>query len=104
MNGVNDHGKLVDGRVDSSPSRDTLLLLPSGISGSRIESWVRKLDEVCQVLVNAANDQGGHDNITVLVAKLGSLPEILEMTQPTALNRETHGLSIGTNACRKIFW
>ena len=31
---------------DSSPSRDTLLLLPSGISGSRIESWVRKLSEV----------------------------------------------------------
>jgi len=45
MNGVDDHGKLVDGRVDSSPSRDTLLLLPSGISVSRIESWVRKLSE-----------------------------------------------------------
>ena len=46
MNGVNDHGKLVDGRVDSSPSRDTLLLLPSGISVSGIESWVRKLADV----------------------------------------------------------
>ena len=46
MNGVNDHGKLVDWRVDSSPSRDTLLLLPSGISVSRIESWGRKLSEV----------------------------------------------------------
>jgi len=31
---------------DSSPSPDTLLLLPSGISVSGIESWVRKLAEV----------------------------------------------------------
>ena len=38
MNGVNDHGKLVDGRVDSTPSPDTLLLLPSGIRVSGIES------------------------------------------------------------------
>ena len=39
-------GKLVAGRLDSSPSPDTLLLLPSGISVSGIESWVRKLAEV----------------------------------------------------------
>jgi len=32
-------------QFDSSPSPDTLLLLPSGISVSGIESWVRKLAE-----------------------------------------------------------
>ena len=31
---------------DSSPSPDTLLLLPSGINVSGIETWVRKLAEV----------------------------------------------------------
>ena len=36
-------GELVAGRLDSSPSPDTLLLLPSNISVSGIESWVRKL-------------------------------------------------------------
>ena len=32
-------GKFVAGRLDSSPSPDTLLLLPSGISVSGIETW-----------------------------------------------------------------
>ena len=32
--------------TDSSPSPDTLLLLPSGISVSGIETWVRKLADV----------------------------------------------------------
>jgi len=36
-------GKFVAGRLESSPSPDTLLLLPSDISVSGIESWVRKL-------------------------------------------------------------
>ena len=38
-------GKLVAGGLDPSPSPDTLLLLPSGISVSGIESWVRKLTQ-----------------------------------------------------------
>ena len=38
--------KLVVGRLDSSPSPDTLLVLPSGISVSGIASWARKLAEV----------------------------------------------------------
>ena len=39
-------GELVAGRLDPSPSPDTLLLLPSGISVSGIETWVRKLADV----------------------------------------------------------
>ena len=88
---------------------DLLLLCSDGLNSMIPDEEIQRIlagsgqEEVCQALIDAANDQGGHDNITVLVAKLGSLPEILKMTQPTALNRETHGLSIGTNACRKIF-
>ena len=39
-------GELVAGRLDSSPTPDTLLLLPSGISVSGVESWARKLADV----------------------------------------------------------
>ena len=39
-------GKLVAGRLDSTPSHNTLLLLPSGISVSGIETWVRKSADV----------------------------------------------------------
>ena len=38
-------GKLVAGQMDSTPSPNTLLLLPSGISVSGIELWVRKLSD-----------------------------------------------------------
>ena len=39
-------GKLVVGRLDSTPTPDTLLLLLSGIKISGIESWVQKLADV----------------------------------------------------------
>ena len=39
-------GKFVAGRLDSTPTPDTLLLLPSGIRVSGVESWVRKLAEL----------------------------------------------------------
>ena len=35
--------KLVVGRLDSTSTPDTLLLLPSGIRVSGVESWVQKL-------------------------------------------------------------
>jgi len=37
---------LTAGALDSTPPPDTLLLLPSGIRVSGVESWVRKLAEV----------------------------------------------------------
>ena len=36
-------GELVAGRLDSTPTPYTLLLLPSGVRVSGVESWVRKL-------------------------------------------------------------
>ena len=39
-------GKLVAGRLDPTPTSNTLLLLPSGIRVSGIQSWVRKLTDV----------------------------------------------------------
>ena len=36
-------GQLVAGRLDSTPTPYTLLLLPSGVRVSGVESWVRKL-------------------------------------------------------------
>ena len=39
-------GKFVAGRLDSTPTSDTLLLLPSGITVSGIQSWAEKLADV----------------------------------------------------------
>ena len=39
-------GELVAGRLDSTPTPDTLLLLPSGITVSGVESWIRMLADV----------------------------------------------------------
>jgi protein phosphatase len=55
---------------------DTLLLCSDGLSGKlrnedirRIVSEAENLDEACSALIAAANDRGGEDNITVVLAR-----------------------------------
>jgi len=43
---------LVAGRLDSTSVTHTLVLLPSGVSVSGIESWVRRLADVAQLQRN----------------------------------------------------
>lgn len=59
---------------------DTFLLCSDGLTGhvtdSEIGQIVRELPpgEACRLLVNLANLRGGSDNITVVIARVGSLP------------------------------
>jgi serine/threonine protein phosphatase PrpC len=63
-------------------NRDCLLLCSDGLSGFLADEEIRdeflvsqSLDEACVRLIAKANDRGGHDNITVVVAGVGgSLP------------------------------
>lgn len=60
---------------------DTFLLCSDGLSGlvkdAEIGSIVKHLPpaEACRLLVNLANQRGGPDNITVIIAQVGPLPE-----------------------------
>ncbi len=60
---------------------DTFLLCSDGLTGhvndSEIGMIVRELapGEACRLLVNLANLRGGSDNITIVIAKAGPLPD-----------------------------
>ncbi len=60
---------------------DTFLLCSDGLTGlvkdAEIGAIVKHLPpaEACRLLVNLANQRGGSDNITVIIAQVGPLPE-----------------------------
>lgn len=58
---------------------DRLLLCTDGLTGmlsepqiARCLSELHQPEEACRALVHAANEAGGHDNITVLIVNLGT--------------------------------
>ncbi|TXT29144.1 MAG: protein phosphatase [Planctomycetota bacterium] len=74
---------------------DTFLLCSDGLTGlvkdAEIGAIVKHLPpkEACRMLVNLANQRGGPDNITVVIAQVGPLPEGVaprpeEVTEPPA--------------------
>lgn len=73
---------------------DTFLLCSDGLSGlvkdPEIGTIVKHLPpaEACRLLVNLANQRGGPDNITVIIAQVGPLPEGVS-PQPDELPVET---------------
>ncbi len=60
---------------------DTVLLCSDGLHGLVSDEEISSVlqaqtpPEAAQTLVDRANEQGGHDNVTVVIAKLGSVAE-----------------------------
>ncbi len=68
---------------------DTLMMCSDGLSGMvRLEELRQALlqnpepIDVCKVLTDKANEAGGHDNITVIVAKFEGLPVVAPDDEP----------------------
>jgi serine/threonine protein phosphatase PrpC len=68
---------------------DTLMMCSDGLSGMvRLEELRQALlqnpepIDVCKVLTDKANEAGGHDNITVIVAKFEGLPIVAPDDEP----------------------
>jgi protein phosphatase len=68
---------------------DTLMMCSDGLSGMvRLEELRQALlqnpepIDVCKVLTDKANEAGGHDNITVIVAKFEGLPVVAPEDEP----------------------
>jgi len=91
----------VDGYLVSLAADDALLLCSDGlttmIEDSQIESILgdNEQEAACSALIDAANSQGGVDNITVVVARviggsIATLPvdvDTLEINEPTSIWR-----------------
>ena len=65
---------------------DLLLLCSDGLNSMIPDDDIHRIltgssqDDVCQALIDAANDQGGHDNTTVVIAAIGGQRKSPETT------------------------
>ena len=65
---------------------DLLLLCSDGLNSMIPDEDIHRIlagsgqEEVCQALIDAANDQGGHDNTTVVIAAIGGQRKSPETT------------------------
>ena len=70
----------VDGYLVALANKDILLLCSDGLTTMIEDSQIAEIlsanepVEACRALINAANAQGGHDNITVAVARVNAKP------------------------------
>jgi protein phosphatase len=70
----------VDGYLVGLANKDILLLCSDGLTTMIEDSQISEIltanepVEACRALIDAANDQGGHDNITVAVARVIARP------------------------------
>ena len=70
----------VDGYLVGLANKDILLLCSDGLTTMIEDSQIAEIlsanepVEACRALIDAANDQGGHDNITVAVARVIARP------------------------------
>ena len=77
---------------------DLLLLCSDGLNSMLSDNEIKGLlvdqnpEKVCQALIDAANNQGGHDNTTVVVATIGS--KGTGMTKLSLADRDTEELML----------
>ena len=77
---------------------DLLLLCSDGLNSMLPDDEIKRLlldnhpQKVCQALINAANNQGGHDNTTVVVGMIGSQARN-QVTKPLPFDRDTQKIS-----------
>jgi protein phosphatase len=78
---------------------DLLLLCSDGLNSMIPDEDIHRIltssgqEEVCQALIDAANNQGGHDNTTVVVANVGARRKTPAVIQPSASDQDTQEIS-----------
>ena len=79
---------------------DLLLLCSDGLNSMIPDEDIHRIltssgpEEVCQALIDAANNHGGHDNTTVVAAAVGAQRAVA--TYPSAADQITQEVPIGS--------
>jgi protein phosphatase len=80
---------------------DLLLLCSDGLNSMIPDEDIHRIlkessaDAVCGDLIGAANEAGGNDNTTVVVATIGARRKTPAVTQPSAADQDTQEISKG---------
>ena len=91
----------IDTSVMPLADGDLVLLCSDGLNSMIPDEDIHRIltgsspEEVCQALTDAANDQGGHDNTTVVVATIGARRKTPSVTMPSAAELDTQEMEIG---------
>ena len=87
---------------------DLLLLCSDGLNSMIPDEDIHSIltssgpEDVCQALIDAANDHGGHDNTTVVVATIGARRKTPAVTQPGPSDQDTLELTIGSSWWKRV--
>ena len=98
----------IDTSVMPLADGDLLLLCSDGLNSMIPDEDIHRIlagsgqEEVCRALIDAANNQGGHDNTTVVVAAIGRHRQISGTTQPSAADRDTQEVTIGSSWWKRV--
>ena len=99
-------------RIDTSAmplaDEDLLLLCSDGLNSMIPDEDIHRIltssapEDVCQVLIDAANNQGGHDNTTVVIAVVGAGRKSPVVTQPSASDQDTLEMKISSSWWKRV--
>ena len=90
----------IDTSVMPLADGDLLLLCSDGLNSMIPDEDIHRIltssapQDVCLALIDAANNQGGHDNTTVVVATVGARRKTPAATQPSASDQDTQEMTI----------
>ena len=87
---------------------DLLLLCSDGLNSMIPDEDIHRIltssspEEVCQALIDAANNHGGHDNTTVVVATIGARRKTPAVIQPSASDQDTLEMKISSTGWKRV--
>ena len=90
----------IDTSVMPLADGDLLLLCSDGLNSMIPDEDIHRIltgsgaEDVCQGLIDAANNHGGHDNTTVVVANVGARRKTPAVIQPSVADQDTQEVTI----------
>ena len=98
----------IDTSVMPLADGDLLLLCSDGLNSMIPDEDIHRIltgggaEDVCQGLIDAANNHGGHDNTTVVVATLGARRKTPAVIQPSASDQDTQEMTITSPGWQRV--
>ena len=87
---------------------DLILLCSDGLNSMIPDDEIKRAlldngpEQVCQALIDSANNAGGHDNTTVAIAAIGAPPDRPKSTRNIAADQDTQEVLASYSWLKKV--
>ena len=98
----------VDTSSMSLANGDLILLCSDGLNSMIPDDEIKRAlldngpEQVCQALIDSANNAGGHDNTTVAIAVIGAPPDRLKSTRNIWADHDTQEVLTSYSRWKKV--